>query len=66
MTIKHKENLKKLPLLGIVIAVLFIYLGVQLTAKEDEFTVIVGYINIIFFSGLLLLVLNKLLFKNNK
>lgn len=58
--------MKKLPLFGIVIAVFFIYLGVQLIAKEDEFTVIVGYINIIFFSGLLLLVLYKLLFKNNK
>ncbi len=58
--------MKKLPLFGIVIAALFIYLGVQLIEKEDQFTVIVGYINIIFFSGSLLLAIYKLLFKNNK
>ena len=43
--------MRKIPLFGIIIAILFIILGINLISKEDEFTVIVGYATIIFNSG---------------
>ncbi len=58
--------MKKLPLLGIGIAILFIILGINLISKEDEFTVIVGYANIVFFSGLIIFAFIKLLSNRNK
>jgi len=53
--------MKNLPLLGIVIAVFFIFLGINLIQKEDTFIIIVGYANIIVFSGLIIFTLYKLL-----
>ena len=58
------NNLK--PLFGISIAILFIILGTHLIEKEDKFTVFAGYANIIFFSGLIILAVIKLLSKRNK
>lgn len=58
--------MKKFPLFGIGIAVLFIILGINLIAKEDEFTVIVGYATIVFFSGLIIFAFIKLLSNRNK
>ena len=58
--------MKNLPLFGISIALLFIFLGINLIQKEDEFTVIVGYTNIIFFSGLIIFAFIKLLSNRNK
>jgi len=55
--------MKKIPLLGIAIAILFIILGVYLISKDDRLAVIVGYANIVFFSGLLIFTLIKLLSK---
>lgn len=57
--------MKNLPLLGIIIAVFFIFLGINLIQKEDPFTVIVGYANIIVFSGLIIFTLYKLLSNKN-
>lgn len=57
--------MKNLPLLGIVIAVFFIFLGINLIQKEDTFIVIVGYANIIVFSGLIIFTLYKLLSNKN-
>jgi hypothetical protein len=54
------------PLFGISIAILFIIIGTNLITKEDKFTVVVGYANIIFFSGLIILAIIKLLSKRNK
>ena len=48
------------PLFGISIAILFIILGTHLIEKEDKFTVIVGYANIIFWSAMILFTLYKL------
>lgn len=42
------------------IAVLFIVLGFYLIKKEDKFTVIAGYTNIIFWSAIILFTLYKL------
>lgn len=58
------NNLK--PLFGISIAILFIILGINLIAKEDKISIIVGYANIIFFSGLIVFTIIKLLSKRNK
>jgi len=58
--------MKNLPLFGIGIAILFIILGINLISKEDEFTVIVGYANIVFFSGLIIFAFIKLLSNRNK
>ncbi|GEC78325.1 hypothetical protein [Flavobacterium aquatile] len=58
--------MKKIPLFGIFIAVVFIILGINLISKEDEFTVIVGYATIIFFSGLIIFAIIKLLSNRNK
>ena len=52
------NNLK--PLFGISIAILFIILGTRLIEKEDKFTVIVGYANIIFWSFMILFTFYKL------
>ncbi|MEC4005051.1 hypothetical protein OX283_010310 [Flavobacterium sp. SUN052] len=53
--------MKKIPLLGIAIAILFIMLGVYLTSKENQLAVIIGYANIVFFSGLIIFAILKLL-----
>jgi FtsH-binding integral membrane protein len=58
--------MKNLPLLGIGIAILFIILGINLITKEDGFTVIVGFANIVFFSGLIIYALIKILSNRNK
>jgi FtsH-binding integral membrane protein len=58
--------MKNLPLLGIGIAILFIILGINLITKEDRFTVIVGFANIVFFSGLIIYALIKILSNRNK
>jgi hypothetical protein len=58
--------MRKIPLFGIIIALLFIILGINLISKEDEFTVIVGYATIIFNSGLLIFAFIKLLSNRNK
>ncbi|WP_298303907.1 hypothetical protein [Flavobacterium sp.] len=58
--------MKKIPLLGITIAILFIVLGVYLISKDNRLAVIVGYANIVLFSGLLIFTLIKLLSKKNK
>lgn len=58
--------MKKLPLLGIGIAILFIILGINLIQREDQFTVIVGYATVIFFSGLIIFTFIKLLSNRNK
>lgn len=51
------------PLSGIAIALLFIVLGFYLIERESQLTIVVGYINIFFWSGLILLVLYKLITK---
>ncbi len=58
------NNLK--PLFGISVAILFIILGTHLITKQDKFSVIAGYANIIFFSGLIVITIVKLLSKRNK
>ena len=58
--------MKKIPLFGICIALVFIFLGINLISKEDEFTVIVGYTTIIFFSGLIIFAIIKLLSNRHK
>jgi FtsH-binding integral membrane protein len=58
--------MKNLPLFGIVIAIFFIFLGINLIQKEDTFSVIVGYANVIVFSGLIIFALYKLLSNKNK
>jgi hypothetical protein len=58
--------MKKFPLFGIIIAILFITLGIYLISKEDQLSNIVGYANIIFFSGVLLFTFVKLLSNRNK
>jgi FtsH-binding integral membrane protein len=58
--------MKKFPLFGICIAILFIILGINLISKDDKFTVIVGYANIIVFSVLIIYAFIKLLSNRNK
>jgi hypothetical protein len=58
--------MKKIPLLGISIAILFIILGVYLISKDDRLAVIFGYANIVFFSGLIIFAIIKLLSNRNK
>jgi hypothetical protein len=58
--------MKKSPLFGISIAILFIFLGIQLIQREDTFTVVVGYANIFFFAGLIIFALYKQLSNRNK
>ena len=58
--------MKKSPLLGISIAILFIFLGINLIQRKDTFTVVVGYANLIFFSGLIISVLYKQQSNRNK
>lgn len=47
------------PLFGIGVALLFILLGFYLIEKEDQLAIIIGYANIIFWSGLILFALYK-------
>lgn len=47
------------PLLGIVLAIAFTYLGYYLTQKEEEYQVIIGYVTIAFWSFVLLFALYK-------
>lgn len=51
------------PLSGIGIALIFVVLGFYLTQRESQLAVVVGYINIVFWSGLILLSLYKLITK---
>ncbi len=51
---------------GIGIALLFILLGIYLIQKEDKLSIYIGYANIIFFAGLILLAIIKQLSKRNK
>lgn len=51
------------PLFGIGIALLFILLGFYLIEKEDQFAIIVGYVNIVFWSGMILFALYKFITK---
>ncbi|RKS02916.1 hypothetical protein C8C84_2649 [Flavobacterium sp. 102] len=46
--------------MGIGIAILFVLLGLYLIQKEDKTAIIVGYANVIFFSGIILLAVIKL------
>jgi len=50
---------------GVGIALLFIILGTYLIQKEDKWSVYFGYTNIIFFSGIILFTIIKLLLKKN-
>lgn len=52
-TIKH--------LMGIGIALFFVGLGIYLIQKEDQNAIIVGYANIIFFSGIIMYSVIKML-----
>jgi succinate dehydrogenase hydrophobic anchor subunit len=47
------------PLLGIALAIVFIFIGIYLIQQEENYKVIFGYISIVFWSGLLLLSLYK-------
>jgi hypothetical protein len=58
--------MKKSPLFGISIAILFIFLGINLIQKEGTFIVVVGYANIIVFSALIIFALYKQLSNRNK
>lgn len=58
--------MRKFPLFGIAVALLFVFLGVNLIAREGTFTVVLGYVTIVFFSGLIILSAFKLLSKRNK
>lgn len=51
------------PLFGIGIAILFIFLGFYLIEKESQFAIIVGYVNIVFWSGIILFALYKFMTK---
>jgi hypothetical protein len=50
--------------MGIGIALFFIGLGIYLIQKEDQNAVVVGYANIIFFSGIIIYAVIKMLKKN--
>lgn len=50
---------KPLPLLGIALAIGFIFIGIYLIQQEENYKVIFGYISIVFWSGLLLFSLYK-------
>ncbi|AWI26454.1 hypothetical protein [Flavobacterium pallidum] len=48
------------------LAIIFIVMGFYLIQKEDRLAKIIGYANIIFWSGLLLLAFGKLIYDNYK
>ena len=52
------------PLFGIVMALLFVFIGCYLIQKDDKWTQIIGYGNVIFFGGLLIFAIFKLI--NNR
>jgi len=51
------------PIFGIAIALIFIVIGFNLIAKEDQLSVIIGYSNVIFWSGIILFAGYKTLIK---
>lgn len=51
------------PIFGIAIALIFIVIGFNLIAKEDQLSVIIGYLNVIFWSGIILFAAYKTLIK---
>jgi len=51
------------PLFGIGLALLFVLLGFYLIEKDSQLAIIVGYVNIVFWSGLILLALYKFITK---
>lgn len=51
------------PIFGIAIALIFIVIGFNLIAKEDQLSVIIGYANVIFWSGIILFAGYKTLIK---
>ena len=51
------------PLFGIGLALLFVLLGFYLIGKDSQLAIIVGYVNIVFWSGLILLALYKFITK---
>lgn len=61
-----KIKMKKFPFFGIAVAILFIILGTNLITRQDQFSVVIGYVTIVFFSGLIILAVIKLLSKRNK
>lgn len=60
----NKSNINLCYSIGV--SILFISLGFYLTKKEDVFRICIGYANIIFFSGLILFTLYKLIIKKQK
>lgn len=52
------------PLFGVGAALLFIVLGFNLIEKEDQSTVIIGYVNIVFWLGVILFTLYKIITQN--
>jgi FtsH-binding integral membrane protein len=55
------KNVK--PFLGIGLALIFIFMGVFLIGKDEKLVQIIGYANILFFSGLILFSFYKLISK---
>jgi|GEM_PF-6931466 len=51
------------PLFGVGIALLFVLLGSYLIEKDSQLAIVVGYVNIVFWSGLILLALYKFITK---
>lgn len=51
------------PIFGIAITLIFIVIGFNLIAKEDQLSVIIGYANVIFWSGIILFAAYKTLIK---
>lgn len=51
------------PLLGIGMALIFIVIGFYLISKGDQLSIIIGYANVIFWSGIILFAAYKTLIK---
>lgn len=55
------NNLK--PLFGLALAFLLLCLGFYLIENEDQLSIIIGYVNIVFWSGIILFALYKFITK---
>ncbi len=54
---------KSNPLLTFILSFIFILLGVRLISNKDQFSIVIGYISIVFWSALFFVTLYKLIIK---
>ena len=54
---------KTSPIFSFILPLIFLFVGFTLISKENQFSIVVGYINIVFWLGLLLFNLYKLITK---